>query len=441
MPVRGLLVAVVVLGILAGGVYWSERKKTADDAKEATGGATKLVNVKDEDVRKVEIQRRGTPAVVVERDKSNQWQMRSPETWRVDQDAATGIASAYSGLSYDRIVDEKPTDLAGYGLQTPSIELTVSAKDGKTRKLLIGDDTPTGSGAFAKFADDAKVFTLQSGTKTSLDKTPQDLRDKRLLVFEADKLTRVELAAKGTPVEFGRNAQKEWQLVKPKPLRADNGVVEELVRKLGDARMDTAASTDPAKAASAFATGTRIASATVTDTSASQNLEVRKKGDEYYAKSSAVPGIFKVANDLGEALNKGLDDFRNKKLFEFGFNEPSNVTVRDGDKNYAFQKNGEKWSANGKQMDSTSVQSLIDKLRDLKAIRFLETGFTAPAIEISVTSDNGKRVEKIQIGKSGNMFLAKRDGEPAVYELDSKAVEEIQRGAADVKEPPPPPKK
>ncbi len=29
MPVRGLLVAVVILGILAGGVYWSERNKAA----------------------------------------------------------------------------------------------------------------------------------------------------------------------------------------------------------------------------------------------------------------------------------------------------------------------------------------------------------------------------------------------------------------------------
>ena len=39
MPVRGLLVAVVVLGILAGGVYWSEKHKSAEEAKEASGGA------------------------------------------------------------------------------------------------------------------------------------------------------------------------------------------------------------------------------------------------------------------------------------------------------------------------------------------------------------------------------------------------------------------
>ena len=82
--------------------------------------------------------------MIIERDKSKQWQMRGPETWRVDQDAASGVASAYTGLSYDRVVDEKPADLSAYGLQTPAVEMTVTTKDGKSRKLLMGDDTPTG---------------------------------------------------------------------------------------------------------------------------------------------------------------------------------------------------------------------------------------------------------------------------------------------------------
>ena len=107
MSVRGLLVAVVVLGILG-------RRRVLVRAQEGStkrqGGErrrNKLVNVKDEDVRKVEIRRRDASPLVIERDKSNQWQMKSPETWRVDQDEAGGIGAAYSRLSYDRIVEEK----------------------------------------------------------------------------------------------------------------------------------------------------------------------------------------------------------------------------------------------------------------------------------------------------------------------------------------------
>ena len=94
--------------------------------------------------------------------------------------------------------------------------------------------------------------------------------------------------------------------------------------------MDTSVSDEDAKkAAAGFASGRRSAIATVTDAAATSTLEVRKDKDKnYYAKSSVVEGIYKVAADLGDALDKGLDDFRNKKLFDFGFSDPSKVELK-----------------------------------------------------------------------------------------------------------------
>ena len=40
MPVRGLLVAIVVL-VYSPEAYWSEKHKSAEEAKEASGGAAK----------------------------------------------------------------------------------------------------------------------------------------------------------------------------------------------------------------------------------------------------------------------------------------------------------------------------------------------------------------------------------------------------------------
>lgn len=439
MSIRGLLIGVVLLGILAGGVYWSDRQKKAEDAKTAEGGATKLATIKEAEIQKIEIHKRDGAPTALERDKSNQWAMVAPQPLRVDQDAATGVASTYSGLNYDRVIEDKAADLSAFGLQTPAVEVTVTSKSGKASKLLLGDDTPTGSSAYAKLSDDPRVFTVPTSTKSSLDKTFRDLREKRLLIFDAEKLTTVALTAKGAPLEFGRNGAKEWQIVKPKPMRADTGQVEELVRKLGETKMDTAVPEEEvAKAPAAFASGTRVAVASITDSSGTQTLEVRKKGDDYYAKSSATEGIYRVAADSAEALNKPLESFRTNKLFEFGFEDPTRVEIRDGDKSYSFLKGGDKWTANGKAADPVGVQSLIDKLRELRSIKFVETGFNTPDLEMTVTSSNGKRVEKVSMAKSN---VAKRNGDPTLYELDGKAVEEIRKAAADVKEPPPPPKK
>jgi hypothetical protein len=440
MPGRGLLVALVLFGVLAGLVYWSDKSKKAEEAKGGPDAANKLVKIKDDEVKKIEIVRKDSPLAVIERGANNQWEMKSPQPLRVDQTEAGSVVTAYTGLAQDRVVEEKAADLNAYGLNSPTVEVRVSTKDNKTQKLLIGDETPTGGSFYAKLDGDPKVFTMSSGTKSSLDKAPKDLRDKRLLTFDSGKLTRVTLTAKGQPVEFGKNNNNEWQILKPRPLRADNGQVEELVRKLTDARMDTSVTDEEAKKApGAFAGATRVAVATVADASGTQQIEIRKtaKDTAYYAKSSVVEGVHKVASDLGTGLEKSLDDFRNKKLFDFGFSEPTKVEVRDGAKTYSFQKSGENWSAGGKKMDSVGVQSLIDKLRDLSTIKFVEKGFTTPEIELTVTSNEGKRVEKVQISKTGNQYFAKRENEPAIYELDGKAVEELQRAAADVKEPPP----
>ena len=97
--------------------------------------------------------------------------------------------------------------------------------------------------------------------------------------------------------------------------------------------------------------------------------------------------------------------------------------------------------ASGKTMDNASVQTLIDKLRDLAATKFAEKGGGQPVFEATVISNSGKRIEKVVISKQGTQYFAQREGEPSIYELDGKAVEDLQKAAADVKEAAPEPAK
>ena len=432
MQVRGLLIGAIILAALGGAVWWSERNPAPADTKGSD--SPKLVSLKEDDINRIEIVRRDEQPTVLQKDKSG-WQIAQPKPLRVDSEAVSSVTSAFTGLSWDRLIDEKAGDLSQFGLATPAVKVTVNGK----QTLLIGDETPTGSNFYAKLEGDPRVFSIVGGTKSSLDKSWKNLQDKRLLTVDDSKLSRLGLTAKGQTVEFGRNAQNEWQLVKPRPLRADNWAVEELVRKLKDARMDTSVSDADANAAAGkFAYGSRVGTANFSDASGTQTLEIRKSGEDYYAKSSVAEGVHKVASDLGEAVNKSLDDFRQKKLFDFGFNDPTKIVIRNGATTYNFVKGGEKWWNNGKEMDATSVQSLIDRLRDLTATGFAETGMTAPAIEIAVTSNDGKRTEKVLIAKAGDGYLAQRENEPSLYRLDAKVVDEILKAAADVKAPPPP---
>jgi hypothetical protein len=439
MRFRGLLVALVLLAALAGGLYYSNKQKAAEAAKPPANTPPKIVSLTEGDITKVVLKKKGAEDAVLEKT-GGKWRLTAPMPYAADQDIASQLVASAANVTSDRIVEDKASNLAAYGLSSPALEVDITGKGGKISKLKIGDDAPANSGSYAMLEGDPRVFTAASYVKTGLDKSVNDLRDKRLLTFDQDqdKLSRVELIAKKQDIEFGRD-KDQWQIVKPKPLRADSLQIEEMLRKLKDAKMDLALSADDAKkAAATFASGTPVATVKLTDPSGTQQIEIRKNKDDYYAKSSIVPGVFKVTPDLGAGVDKALDDFRNKKLFDFGFSDPSKVEMHAGGKTYAFQKGGEDWFSNGKKLDSVSLQSFLDKLRDLSATKFIDTGaLGAPAIDITVVSNSGKLTEKLLIAKQGADYVAQRENEPALYGLDGKTIAELSQAASDVKPAPP----
>jgi|HubBroStandDraft_6_1064221.scaffolds.fasta_scaffold55240_2 hypothetical protein len=441
MRFRGLLVAVVLLAALGAGLYFSNKQKAAEAAKPPADAPPKIVALTEGDITKVALKKKGADETVLEK-ANGKWQLTEPKPYPADQDTASQLVSSATNISGDRVVEDKASNLSAYGLNSPSLEVDITGKGGKVSKFKLGDDTPTNSGAYAMLDGDPRVYSVASYVKTGIDKSLNDLRDKRLLTFDQDKLSRVELIAKKQDIEFGRD-KDQWQIVKPKPLRADGLQVDEMLRKLKDAKMDLTISDDDAKkAAAAFASAMPVATVKLTDPSGTQEIEIRKNKDDYYAKSSIVAGVFKATPDLSMGVDKSLDDFRNKKLFNFGFNDPSKIELHANGKTYAFQKGGEDWFANGKKMDSTSVQSFVDKLRDLAASKFIDTGsLGSPTVDITVVSNSGKLTEKLLLAKQGSEYVAQRENEPALYGLESKSVDDLLQAASDVKPAPPAAKK
>jgi hypothetical protein len=434
MKLRSLLLSTVVLLALVGTLYWSEhRKGSADTTKVSADTPPAIVHEDEAGISRIELKKKDADPIVLTKSGSGTWQITRPKELNADQSTVNSLASSFSSLASERLVEEKASDLKQYGLDQPSEEVDVTGKNNQTQKLLLGDETPTGSAAYAKLAADPRVFTIAGYTKNNFDKSLNDLRDKRLITMAADQVSRLELAHKGQTIEFGRN-KNDWQILKPKPSRADGAQVGDLVRKLTEAKMELSGPNSESKEAdSGFAHGTPVATAKLTDQSGSQELQIHKQKDTYYAKSSNVEGAYKIDSSLAQALDKGVDDFRNKKIFDFGYTDPDKIEIHAGTKAYFLSKSGTDWWSNGKKMDAATVDDLVSKLRNLDAAKFVDSGFGKPEIQISVTSDGGKRVETVSLAKAGNDYLAKRDNDSTLYELQSGPVDEMQKAADGVK--------
>ena len=468
MKPRPLLIAALVLLILSLFMFWSNRHPPAADLP--TGASLKelphILTLNRADVTQFAILRKDQPPLNLSRNTSGNWQITSPQPLAADQDAVTALLTTVSSLTSNRVVEEKATDLGSYGLANPSLELDITLKDNKSRKLLIGDQTPAGNSYFATVDGDPRLFTVEGYNKTSLDKSAADLRDKRLLTADFDKVSQIDLFTQKSgskrEIAFARD-KDSWQILKPSPLRADSAHVDELIRALRDAKLDSGAADDK-KDVAVFSGAAPFATVKLTSPAGMQQLEIRKaaakakpnkpdKKDtnnkdtntkspenaagEYFAKSSVVSGVYKVPDTLATSLDKSLDDFRDKKLFDFNYPDPDKIEIHDGAHSYFLTRSGSDWwGPDGKKIDPSTVPPLLDSLRELSATKFSENGFTTPSVEITVISNSGKHMEKVLISKNADRYIAKRESESSLYEIASSSVTDLQKYAADLKAAP-----
>jgi hypothetical protein len=190
---------------------------------------------------------------------------------------------------------------------------------------------------------------------------------------------------------------------------------------------------DTSNAVSSFASAVPVAIAKVTGPSGTQELEVRKSKEIYLAKSSAVEGVYKVNADVPQAMDKDVDDFRNKKLFDFGYSDPEKVEFNFGAKSFLFTRTNQDWWLSGKKMDVDGIGALLANLRELSADKFVTNGFSNPTLNATVTTEDGKRIEKISIAKTSDGYVAQRENEGTLYHLQPSAIDTLQKSAEDIK--------
>jgi len=96
-----------------------------------TEATQKLIDVKQDDIAKIELQYSDRDIVLV-RDKGKPWRVVKPIAADADQTQANNLARAIAEGVLVRTVDDKPDDLAPFGLKPATTTVTVTTFDNKT---------------------------------------------------------------------------------------------------------------------------------------------------------------------------------------------------------------------------------------------------------------------------------------------------------------------
>jgi len=427
---RSTIALVVVLAGLGAYIYFVTWKTPEGDTSKKTDKV--FTGVQADKIDELRITSAGGDATTVKKDNGT-WQVLQPVAAKADESEVSGITSALATTDLVRVIDENPSNLNDYGLSNPRIEVDFKvAGDKDYRKLFIGEKSPTGADLFAKRNDEKKVFLIPAFQETTFNKDTFALRDKVVLKFDREKVDGVEIDAAGKSLVMAKDGA-EWKIRKPLETRADYGSVEGLIGRVQTVQMKSIAA-DQADAAELKKYGLEKPEATVNVNagSARATLLIGGKATDttVYARDASKPAVVTVESALMDDLKKGADDYRRKDLFEFRAYNATRVELKRGADTVVFERvkgQGEnaqdKWrrvSPNPADVDRDKVDAMLAKLANMRATSFTDgKGALAPALEVHVKFDDGKKEERVTLVKDGADVLALRPGEPGAAKTDA----------------------
>lgn len=221
-----LLVAVILLGF-----YLYESGKEEKEQKARDQGK-KVFLLNPEEMTSISLKREDMIILVEKSGVSPQetWEISGPIRAAVDRFALNGLRNRISGLQYSRLVFESTDDLAQFGLEKPSLVISFRTVRGEG-SLSIGSKSPVDNGFFARKDQEKRVLLVASYDKQELDKGLFDLRDKKVLTLETDKVDRVVLdGASGKWVLY--RIEDRWYLEGKQPVKLQRDKVEAMIRPI-----------------------------------------------------------------------------------------------------------------------------------------------------------------------------------------------------------------
>ena len=426
---RSLLILIALFGGLLGYLYFVDAKKPVEQTEEK---AKVFAGVEPDKIDELKISTVAGGVASLQK-AADGWKLTQPTAAKADESEVNGITSNLSSLTVERVVDEAPGNLGDYGLKEPVIEVSFKSKGDKAfRTLQLGTKTPTGSDMYARLANEKKVFLVQGYLESTFNRQPFDLRDKKILSIDRDKVDRLEVVNGDSTILVTKGAG-DWKLASPVEARGDFGSIEGLVSRLQSAEMKSIV-VENATDMKQYGLDKPAVLVTIGLGSARAQLGLGAKTDkgDVYARDLSKTMVVTVAPDLLTELQKGANDLRRKDIFEFRAFNLTRIELTHGTTTLVAEKvkgkgkdAADTWqnAATKKALDAAKFEAFLTKLAGFRAQSFADpkakTGLDQPVLSVKATYDDGKKTESVKIGRVGSDVFAGRPDEPGAAKLDT----------------------
>jgi hypothetical protein len=384
-----------------------------------------------------------TPAGEMELEKKNDhWDIVKPLRARGDDQKVGDLISQITSARIQQFVADDRGDLRPYGLAEPRGSITLfDQAEKKDQKVEIGESIKVfgredkgqtlhiGSvpekekdQIYVRFAPRGSVYTLPKKTEEILNTRPADLRDNHLVRIDTNILDRITIdaPAKGKTVLARKDGN--WTIATRNNAPADSDAIQRLIDTLQNERV-TRFVEDVASDLPKYGlnkpqiqlTFSSFASENTAETKAGEQPFAgiafgKSEGNNVYARLTDEPFVVAVRRGLLDQISPDPLQWQELSIFKFKPEQIHRISVTtEKERSLERDQNNQwHWLKGSGQINQTNVQSLLNTLSSLHAVRWLgattpQHGFEKPQLELAfTTSPDNKASHRLTVGAQNN---------------------------------------
>jgi hypothetical protein len=385
-----------------------------------------------------------TPAGEMElQKKDDHWDIAKPLHTRADDQKVSDLIAQVTTARIQQFVADDRGDLHPYGLAEPRGSLTLFAQDDKQGQTLQIGGVPEKEKdqVYVRFSPRGFVYTLPKKIEEILNNKPNDLRDRHLVRIDTKILDRLTTDAPGKGKTVLARKGENWTIASRNNAPANSSEVRRLIDTLQNEQVTKFVENVASNLAKygldkpqLIVTFSSFASENTAETKAGEQPFAsvafgKVEGDNVYARVGDEPFVVAVRRTVLDQIFTDPLQWQELSIFNFKPEQIHRVTVTT-DEEFALVRganNQWNWAKGSGTINQTNVQSLLNTLGRLQAVRWIGSttpahGFEKPQLVVTfTTSPDGKATHKLTIDGAmpDRMWFAKVDEREGTFAISN----------------------
>jgi hypothetical protein len=374
------------------------------------------------EVQEVQVTPAAAAPIVLQRQEKDQWQMTAPTSAKADNGQVQTLLQKLREVKVQAFAAESPTELEPYGLHAPALRLALTVGTDQTVKtLLLGTLDADKKGVYAKRNEADNVLLLPQQFWDSLPKTATALRDKTILQYDREHVTRLELLAPDGEIVVTRTGPRQYKLEQPVATAGDGDTISSLLWDLKELKAKDFVA-DASEASGVYGLEPPRWRVTLWEKSSDNAPETThtllfgaETPDGTYVQLAGRPTIFLVDSlEAQRLMGRTVFELRNKKLLAFETGAIQKIQLQYPTSAFTLERHGDAWqvSAPNKQaiQKRWKVDNLLYELSTLEYAQMVaETaadqsryGLDAPQAQITLWQRDGPSIGPLALGTAAD---------------------------------------